>query len=71
MTDRLRPFQDVLKENHIGLTTGYKHVAEGRLTIVKVGRKSYVRESDWHAFVSALPTIGARRSVPEAADVAA
>jgi hypothetical protein len=63
MSDRLRPFSQALKENSIGLTTGYKHVREGRLTVVKVGRKTYVRDADWAAFVASLPTLG-RMSKP-------
>lgn len=59
MSDRLRPFSQALKENSIGLTTGYKHVREGRLTVVKLGRKTYVRDADWAEFVASLPRLGA------------
>lgn len=58
--DRIRPFSERLKENGLGITTGYKLVAEGQIRVVKVGNKTCVRDSDWAEFLANLPELRSR-----------
>lgn len=53
--DRIRPFAEVIRENGLGLTNAYALVKAGKLKIVKVGHKTYIRDSDWNEFLASLP----------------
>jgi excisionase family DNA binding protein len=53
---RLVSVQDALHTLGISRATFYREVNEGRIPVVKVGRRSLVRQSDLDAWVAALPT---------------
>jgi hypothetical protein len=54
---RLVPFRRWCEEVGISVRMGYREVTRGRLVVVKVGRRSYVRESDAEAWMQSLETL--------------
>ncbi|ODT43463.1 MAG: hypothetical protein ABS59_23385 [Methylobacterium sp. SCN 67-24] len=58
--DRLIPVQ----QSGFPRSTTYKLLAEGKLKAVKVGSRTYIRQSDLDAFMASLPlaSIGQGRS---------
>jgi len=54
---RLVPFRQWCHEVGISVQAGYRQVKRGRLVVVKVGRRSYVRESDSEEWLRSLETL--------------
>lgn len=52
--DRLYPIRDAFMLAGLRLTRGYEEVAAGRLTIVRNGRRSFVRASEIQRYIDAL-----------------
>lgn len=57
MPSRLTPFRQWCQEVGISVQTGYREVNRGRLVVVKVGRRTFVRESDSEAWMRSLETL--------------
>lgn len=55
ISDTMRPLLDRLKQNRVGTTSAYKKINSGELRVVKLGRRTYVRDEDWAAFLASLP----------------
>jgi len=53
----LIPFRRWCRAVGISVQTGYREVKRGRLVVVKVGRRSYVRESDSEEWLRSLETL--------------
>ena len=58
--DRLYPIREAFNLAGLRLTRGYQEVAAGRLTIVRNGRRSYVRASEIERYISALEAADAK-----------
>lgn len=52
--DRLYPIRDAFTLAGLRLTRGYQEIAAGRLTIVRNGRRSFVRASEIQRYIDAL-----------------
>lgn len=48
------PFRDYCRSNGIGISTGYRLVADGKLRITKINSRSYVSREDRKAFLQFL-----------------
>lgn len=55
MTSVMRPLLDRLRENRIGVTSGYKHINDGKLKVIKIGKRTYVTDEAWAEFIRGLP----------------
>jgi hypothetical protein len=52
----LVPFRDWLRTNGIGISTGYRLVSDGRLTLTHIGKRSYLTRQARAAFLESLNT---------------
>lgn len=52
--DPLIPFQDALPMIGVRLSKGYVEVREGRLAVVRNGRRTFVRASEVQRYIAAL-----------------
>lgn len=69
MSDRLTKLRNKLADDgRFGVTTAYKFANLGLLKLTKVGRHTYVRDSDWDAFIAALPVFTPRQKQSGARD---
>lgn len=50
----LVPFRDWLRANGIGISTGYRLVADKRLTLTHIGKRSYLTRAARAAFLKSL-----------------
>lgn len=50
----LEPFREFLRRNRIGLTSGYKLAAEGKIKLTKVGSRTYVTREAIASFLANL-----------------
>lgn len=55
MQPDLIPFRDWCKSNGIGITSGYSLANNGKLNLVKLGRKSFVTKEESERFAKSLP----------------
>lgn len=55
----LVPFRDWLRANGIGISTGYRLVTEGRLTLTHIGKRSYLTRETRAAFLKSLEQVAA------------
>lgn len=62
MNTTLTPFRQWCRENGLSAQTAYRESAAGRLRIVKVGRKSYIRPEDSAAWAAALKRFESRHA---------
>ena len=60
MPSRLTPFRQWCRDVGISVQTGYREVNRGRLVVVKVGRRTFVRESDSEEWMRSLETLAPR-----------
>lgn len=54
--DRLIPVREAFALSGLRLTRGYQEVANGRLRIVRNGRRSFIRASEVQRYIDALST---------------
>ena len=52
----LVPFREWLRANGIGISTGYRLVSDGRLTLTHIGKRSYLTRQARAAFLESLST---------------
>lgn len=52
--DRLIPIRDAFSMIGLGNTKGYGEIAEGRLRVVRNGRRTFVRASEVQRYIDAL-----------------
>lgn len=57
-SEKLVPFREAVARIGRGVTAAYADVAEGRLQLVKNGRRSFIKESEIQRYIAALPTRG-------------
>jgi hypothetical protein len=50
------PFREYCRTNGIGISTGYRLVADGKLRLTKINSRSYVSREDREAFRQSLKT---------------
>jgi len=55
---QILPFRKWLGENHISVTVGYELVKKGALTLVRIGRRSYVTRQEADRFINSLQNGG-------------
>lgn len=60
--DRLYPIREAFTLAGLRLTRGYQEVAAGRLTIVRNGRRSFIRASEIQRYIDALSKGGSQRA---------
>lgn len=48
------PLRQYCRDNGIGVSTGYRLVAEGRLRLTKINSRSYISREDREAFRQSL-----------------
>lgn len=56
----MKTLKQFAKDNCISVPTAYRQIKEGKLTAVKIGRKTVVRPEDEAAFRAALQPVRAR-----------
>lgn len=54
-TPRLHSIADVLQRIPVGRSKLYEEIGSGRLTVVKIGRRSFVTDSELRRYVDSLP----------------
>lgn len=56
--DRLYPLREGFTLAGLRPTSGYSEIAAGRLTVIRNGRRTYVRSSELERYISALEASG-------------
>ena len=54
MQTSMMPFREWLKENGIGVTTGYKLAKEGKIRPVKIGKLTMITREEGERFTKSL-----------------
>lgn len=54
----MKRFRNWCRDNHIGITTGYKILKEGRIEAVKVGKLTFITDEADQKWRESLPKYG-------------